>query len=59
VDSHKGLQFPDRPEEQSGTPGPSERRVEDSGPGDDSPAEERVEVVKEPPGDEPHDTERG
>jgi hypothetical protein len=53
VESHEGLQFPDRPEEETGPPGPAERRIEDRDPaGDEAPAEERVDVIKKPRTDE-------
>jgi hypothetical protein len=48
VESHEGLQFPDRSEEEeTGTPGPAERRIEDRDTAaDETPAEERVGVIK-------------
>jgi hypothetical protein len=60
VESQGGRQFPDRPEEEQGPPGPAERRIEDGDPGgDESPAEERVEVIKAPRDDELPDPDRG
>lgn len=58
MESHEGLQFPDRPEEEAGTPGPAERRIEDGDADAETPVEERVDVIKKRRADEPEDDGR-